>query len=142
MSMYRFSKGGRLFVQGTREDDDRDNVAASSPTENPISDLQAIHTKRRLSTEVLGSSIESTKTSRRGENGTRRIVTRIVKKTTTLTRGEEKSVAEDLTRRAQQRSLQDTRYATSSSHRASPKPKTVRVRNDRGFLRAYHIVDI
>lgn len=54
MSMYRFSKSGRLFVQGTRENDDRDNVAGSSPTGNPATDLQAIYTKRRLSTEVLG----------------------------------------------------------------------------------------
>ncbi|XP_066600570.1 uncharacterized protein [Prorops nasuta] len=127
MSMYRFSKGGRLFVQGTREEDDRDNVAASNaPTGNPASDdLQAVYTKRRLSTEVLGSSIESTKTSRRGENGTKRIVTRIVRKTTTLTRGEEKSVPQDLTKRAYQKSLQDTK-CISVTRQQSPKPKTVR----------------
>ncbi|XP_046739124.1 microtubule-actin cross-linking factor 1 isoform X47 [Diprion similis] len=134
MSMYRFSKGGRLFVQGTREDDDRDNVAASNPTGSnaaaaAAADLQAIYTKRRLSTEVLGSSIESTKTSKRGENGTRRIVTRIVRKTTTLTRGEEKSVAEDLTRRAQPKALHDNRYTTTVAigQRAPTKPKTVRI---------------
>lgn len=53
--MYRFSKSGRLFVQGTREEDDRDNVAASNPSGT---DLQAIYTKRRLSTEVLGEKIK------------------------------------------------------------------------------------
>ena len=55
MSMYKFSKSGRLFVQGTREENDRDNVA-SSPTGNHASELQAIYTKRKLSTEVLGTS--------------------------------------------------------------------------------------
>lgn len=50
--MYRFSKSGRLFVQGTREQDDRDNVAGSSPTSGP--ELQAVHTKRHMSTEILG----------------------------------------------------------------------------------------
>ncbi|XP_011313476.1 uncharacterized protein, partial [Fopius arisanus] len=123
MSMYRFSKSGRLFVQGTREEDDRDNVAGSSPAGT---DLQAIYTKRRLSTEVLGSSIESTKTSKRGENGTRRIVTRIIRKTTTLTRGEEKSVAEDLTNRAHVKSLQSAQYSKVTTQ-GSPKPKTVRI---------------
>ena len=59
MSMYRFSKSGRLFVQGTRENDDRDNVAGSNPTGNSATDLQAIYTKRRLSTEVLGTILDS-----------------------------------------------------------------------------------
>ncbi|XP_076765746.1 dystonin-like protein short stop isoform X9 [Xylocopa sonorina] len=132
MSIYRFSKGGRLFVQGTREDDARENVVSpGSTTATPATDdLRAIYTKRRLSTEVLGSSIESTKTSRRGENGTKRIVTRIVRKTTTLTRGEERCVAEDLTKRASAGYLQDTAASSSSfslSRQASPKPKTVRI---------------
>lgn len=56
MSIYRFSKGGRLFVQGTREDDPRENVVTPAPpAAAPASDdLTAIYTKRRLSTEVLG----------------------------------------------------------------------------------------
>lgn len=61
MSIYRFSKGGRLFVQGTRENDARENaVSPSSTTATPVTDdLRAIYTKRRFSTEVLGrNSIE------------------------------------------------------------------------------------
>lgn len=56
MSIYRFSKGGRLFVQGTREDEPRENVvsAASTAATPANDDLRAIYTKRRLSTEVLG----------------------------------------------------------------------------------------
>lgn len=56
MSIYRFSKGGRLFVQGTREDDARENVVSPAPTAatSVTDDLTAIYTNRRLSTEVLG----------------------------------------------------------------------------------------
>ncbi|XP_018398747.1 PREDICTED: plectin-like [Cyphomyrmex costatus] len=128
MSLYRFSKGGRLFVQGTSEDDGRDGVSPSPTGSRSADDLRAIYTKRRLSTEVLGSSIESTKTSRRGENGTKRIVTRIVRKTTTLTRGEERSASEDLTKRAHPRYLQDASSATMTVSRHVPtKAKTVRI---------------
>lgn len=55
MSIYRFSKGGRLFVQGTRQDDPRDGVSPSPTGSRTADDLQAVYTKRRLSTEVLGS---------------------------------------------------------------------------------------
>ncbi|XP_072756473.1 microtubule-actin cross-linking factor 1 isoform X20 [Anoplolepis gracilipes] len=129
MSIYRFSKGGRLFVQGTREDDNRDGVSPSPTGFRSADDLRAIHTKRRLSTEVLGSSIESTKTSRRGENGTKRIVTRIVRKTTTLTRGEERSVAEDLTKHAQPKYLKEAASVstTAITRHVPTKPKTVRI---------------
>lgn len=60
MSMYRFSKGSRLFVQGTREQDDRDNVASSgnpgAAHSPPPNDLQTVRTRRASSTEVLGSN--------------------------------------------------------------------------------------
>jgi len=59
MSLYRFSKGGRLFVQGTREDDNRDGVSPSPTGSRSADDLQAVYTKRRLSTEVLGSKSKS-----------------------------------------------------------------------------------
>ena len=81
----------------------------------------------------LGSSIESTKTSRRGENGARRIVTRIVRKTTTLTRGEEDRVPEELPTAGQQKSIQEVRYHSTSHQQQQErqqvaKPKSVRVR--------------
>lgn len=62
------------------------------------SELQAIHTNKRTSTEVLGSSLESTKVSKKDDSGQRRITTRIVRKLTTLSRGEEKALAEDMAR--------------------------------------------
>lgn len=96
----------------------------SNPDE--IENLQAIYTKKRLSTEVLGSSIESCKTSRKNGDGSRRITTRIVRKVTTLTRGEEQSLTEDLSKRAESRSHR-SREETAETIKAI-EPKRVKVR--------------
>lgn len=85
----------RLFVQGTREGGDRDDINGSvMPHHDNINDLQAVYTRRQLSTEVLGSTVETTKTSRKPSSGRRSVTTRIVRKTTTLTRGEEHSAGD------------------------------------------------
>jgi len=109
MSMYRFTKGAggsnRLFVQGTREGGDRDDVNGGVVPHNDVNNLQAVYTRRQLNTEVLGSTVETTKTSRRPGSGMRSVTTRIVRKTTTLTRGEEHSVTETLVRQASERAL-------------------------------------
>ncbi|XP_032570432.1 dystonin isoform X38 [Drosophila sechellia] len=58
---------------------------------------QQVTRNKRISTEVLGSSVESTKTSQRAPNGHRRVTTHIVRKVTTLSRAEENTQpAEDL----------------------------------------------
>jgi hypothetical protein len=75
-----------------------------------------------------GSSIESTKTLRRRENGTRRVVTRIIRKTTTLTHGEEDQGSEDMVECLQQKPLEETCYNSVNLNRPLAKPKTVRVR--------------
>jgi hypothetical protein len=110
MSMYRFVKGAgsasRLFVQGTREGGDRDDINGDVvPRHDGINDLQAVYTRRQLNTEVLGSTVKTTKTSRRPSSGTRSVTTRIVRKTTTLTRGEERALTESLVRRAGDQAL-------------------------------------
>ncbi|XP_065369778.1 dystonin isoform X15 [Calliphora vicina] len=59
--------------------------------------FQQVTRNKRISTEVLGSSVESTKTSQRGPSGHRRITTHIVRKVTTLSRAEEQQLPpEDL----------------------------------------------
>lgn len=132
MSMYRFVKDSnksttskRLFVHGASQDSSSRVLGPPIVThfsdQAEIDNLQAVYTKKRLSTEVLGSSIESTKTSRRAEDGTRRITTRIVRKVTTLTRGEEKSTAEDLTRRAATRSIQSREDVARATETVQPK---------------------
>ena len=109
MSMYRFTKGAgssnRLFVQGTREGGDRDDVNGGVVPHNDVNNLQAVYTRRQLNTEVLGSTVETTRTSRRPSSGMRSVTTRIVRKTTTLTRGEEHSATETLVRRAGEQAL-------------------------------------
>ncbi|XP_034652271.1 dystonin isoform X30 [Drosophila subobscura] len=61
------------------------------------SSYQQVTRNKRISTEVLGSSVESTKTSQRAPNGHRRVTTHIVRKVTTLSRAEENAQpAEDL----------------------------------------------
>lgn len=130
MSMYRFVKDNhsgankRLFVQGTTSDSSRvlgPPIVTHFSDPNEVDNLQAVYTKKRLSTEVLSSSIDSTKTSRRAEDGTRRITTRIVRKVTTLTRGEEKSTAEDLTKRAVTRSIQSREDVAKQTEAVQPK---------------------
>lgn len=135
--MYRFVKDKRLFMQGTS--DGKTSPALGSPIvthfSNPdeVDNVQAVYTKKRLSTEVLGSSLESTKTSRKNGDGTRRITTRIVRKVTTLTRGEEQSLQEDLPKRAAERI---SHREESAEIIKAIEPKRVKVRLMFFYLRA------
>lgn len=122
MSIYRFVKDSsqpgaskRLFVQANPSGPDADS-------------LKAVYTNKRLSTEVLGSSFESVKTSRSGEDGKKRLTTRIVRKVTTLTRGEEKSRDEELTRRADVRSIEARKDEAKRRNTETVQPKRVKVR--------------
>ncbi|XP_055855328.1 dystonin isoform X47 [Episyrphus balteatus] len=66
---------------------------------NVGSDVNSFHSikkNKRMSTEVLGSSMERTKLSQRAPDGHRRITTHIVRKVTTLSRAEEKEQAQNL----------------------------------------------
>lgn len=104
--MYRFvkdSSSSRLFVQGTREGADRDNVYDNGVESdirrhrgNPNEELEALHTRRRVTTEMEGSNEESSRTLRNKAEGRKMITTRIIRKMTTLTRGEEQTVSESL----------------------------------------------
>jgi dystonin len=59
-------------------------------------DLHQITRNKRLSTEVLGNTVETTKTSARAADGHRRHVTHIVRKVTTLSRAEERAQANNM----------------------------------------------
>lgn len=124
------SYNGRIVHDGNQTHFEYDGESALAvPTSaggRGVSELQAIHTNKRLSTEVLGSSLESTKISKKDENsGQRRITTRIVRKVTTLSRGEEKASTEDLARggREVHRSVQQYRHVEMEGH----GPKKVKV---------------
>jgi len=109
-------------VQGTREGGDRDDVAGPLVANGGPGDLQALHTRRHLSTETFGSTTEEARTARKPAQGTRHVMTRIVRKTTTLTRGEEQSMANSLVKRGQQKAV----LQVSETVLVSP-PKRVKV---------------
>ncbi|XP_072947997.1 microtubule-actin cross-linking factor 1 isoform X8 [Epargyreus clarus] len=108
------SYNGRIVHDGNQTHFEYDGESALAvPTSaggRGVSELQAIHTNKRMSTEVLGSSLESTKISKKDDSGQRRITTRIVRKVTTLTRGEEKASTEDLRGREVHRSAEHYRH--------------------------------
>lgn len=85
--------GGRSSVRRTSDS----SRALVPSTGAPTTSYQQVTRNKRISTEVLGSSVESTKTSQRAPNGHRRVTTHIVRKVTTLSRAEEnQQPAEDL----------------------------------------------
>jgi hypothetical protein len=131
--MYRFVPGHssptrNLSVLGQREHDDRDDVADARRLRTPAADahvrddeLSAVYTRQRLSTEVRGLSSQRTTTSK--HSGTRSVVSRVFKRTTTVTRGEERSLTEDLLSRPQHHGLvhPPTRVALDANASAPPR---------------------
>ncbi|XP_022818701.1 dystonin isoform X20 [Spodoptera litura] len=114
------SYNGRIVHDGNQTHFEYDGGSALAvPTSAGglgMSELQAIHTNKRMSTEVLGSSLESTKISKKDDvSGQRRITTRIVRKVTTLTRGEEKASAEDVRGGSVHRSAEHYRHVEMES---------------------------
>lgn len=113
------SYNGRIVYDGNQTHFEYDGegavVVPTSAGGLGMSELQAIHTNKRMSTEVLGSSLESTKISKKDDSGQRRITTRIVRKVTTLTRGEEKASAEDVRGGSVQRSAEHYRHVEMES---------------------------
>ena len=121
MSMYKFVKGSRLFMQGTREGGDYDNIhdtfnPTSSPSPRPghdttgriksrggggegfgssdDGDLHAVHTMRSIAVNGSTEWDRSSKTVRSGGIKTRS--TRTVRKVTTITKGEQSVTSESI----------------------------------------------
>lgn len=91
---------------------------------------EAITRNKRLSTEVLGSSMESTKLSQRGESGHRRITTHIVRKVTKMSRAEEQSHAQNLLPpQGSRNSVRTTEFGYMESRSIEPKRPKVCFRN-------------
>ena len=112
MSVYKFVKGSRLFMQGRREKDDYDNVAdsnfAPSPqpserhlatrdgTSNSGDDIHAVHTMRSMAVNGSTEWERNSRTVRSGGVKTRS--TRTVRKVTTITKGEQTVTSESVMR--------------------------------------------
>ena len=109
MSMYKFVKGARLFMEGKREDVDYDNVAdnsfhgkqddfrgrngagadagQASMDDDGGGEVRAFHTYRNTEMEGTTSGERWSKSVRKGNIKQRS--TRTVRKVTTITRGEQ-----------------------------------------------------
>jgi len=72
--------------------------------------LEQITKNKRLSTEILGSSMETTKTSQRATDGNRRITTHIIRKVTTLSRAEETTHKNDLINNKNTMQIEETLF--------------------------------
>ena len=111
--MYKFVKGSRLFMQGTRENTDYDNVADSfHPTFTDSvrseaangslkdvqlsdgDDIRAVHTLRSMTVDGNTEWERAAKTVRKG--GIRTRSTRTVRKVTTVTRGDQTVTSESV----------------------------------------------
>lgn len=87
--MYSFVRGARLFVKGAREPEDPDNLP--DPGDNSHQDI-AVYNQSRMASACQ----ESKEVFRSAQNrsGIRTVHTsRVVRKTTTLTRGSEQKLA-------------------------------------------------
>ena len=98
MSMYKFVKGARLFMQGKREQEDYDNVAdtfaGALEAEADQGDIRAVHTYRATEMEGTTQGERYARSVKRGN--IRHRTTRTVRKVTTITRGEQSVTSESV----------------------------------------------
>ena len=96
MSMYKFVKGARLFMQGKREESDYDNVADTfaGALEADTEDIRAVHTYR--ATEMEGTTVGERYSKSVKKGNIRHRTTRTVRKVTTITRGEQSVTSESV----------------------------------------------
>ena len=96
MSMYKFVKGARLFMQGKREESDYDNVADTfaGALEADTEDIRAVHTYRATEMEGTTAGERYSKSVKKGN--IRHRTTRTVRKVTTITRGEQSVTSESV----------------------------------------------
>ena len=89
------------------------------------SDLQQVTRNKRLSTEVLGSTLETTKTSQKAPDGHRRHVTHIVRKVTTLSRAEEREQSNNMIKFSNDKRTIELGYSSSKALEPNKKVKVV-----------------
>src|SRR6218665_1212200 len=98
--MYSFAKGKRLFVKGSREEDDPDNVADPNEVEL-VRDgtVERQHYNLESKNHMASASQESRELFKtaHNRNGLKTVHTqRVVKKTTSVNRGENKKLVSPL----------------------------------------------
>jgi dystonin len=105
--------------------DSSNALTYSMPTRDGKSttDLQQITRNKRMSTEVLGSTMETTKMSQRAPDGHRRHVTHVVRKVTTLSRAEEREQANNMIKFSNDKRTIELGYSATQAL----EPKRVKV---------------
>lgn len=130
MSLTRFFKkknsgsGNREIVvhHESRGNDDKENLPDIG--NGDVRDLQAVHTRRHLSTDLFGSNEESTKRFKNA--GHKYMASKVVRKTTSSSRGDEKSVSESVVHYGESSMLEH--HAAVRPHHSS-KSKSLKVRS-------------
>uniref|UniRef100_T1JHS8 Uncharacterized protein n=1 Tax=Strigamia maritima TaxID=126957 RepID=T1JHS8_STRMM len=130
MAMYKFVRGERLFVRGTRQGDDdeamRDDEGDESAAATPVTTLHHSAVLREGSAASNGRSGRQTVSSSSSSSSRTRVVTqRVVKKTTTLTRGDHRTVTESSTMMSE--GPEGRVSASSKSSSTFPRVTTSRV---------------
>lgn len=92
MSIYHFVRGPRLFIQAAREDADPD--AVNQNPDDEMLEYGEVQTQRIFNTESHSSAAATNRVARKG--GLKSVTRKIIRKTTTLTRGEQRTVTESL----------------------------------------------
>ena len=131
MSIYQFVRGPRLFIQAAREQSDPDNVNQTGGDDEMFeygrdrnhtglteTDLHRVHTQRVFNTESHGSASSTNRTARK--SGLKSITRKIIRKTTTLTRGEQSISSEDMVTQTST-GHEPSRSRSSRSHSDSPQ---------------------
>lgn len=92
-------------------------------------DLLQITRNKRLSTEVLGNTVETRKTTQRGTDGHRRHVTHIVRKVTTLSRAEERAQANNMIKFSNDKKTTELGFMSTQAIEPAKKVKVVRTKH-------------
>lgn len=97
MSMYKFHTGGdRLFMSGGRQSTTEayESSIRERSNERDVPDLHQVVTSRRMASDIHESSNEMQRTEKVGQM--KSITMRVIKKTTTLSRGHQKTRMESM----------------------------------------------
>ena len=118
--MYKFHTGGnRLFMSGGRQTDEYDAVRERES----VPELAQVVTSRRMASDIHQSTSEMQRSERQG--GMKSVSMRVIKKTTTLSRGQQKSRMESMMEQhdgrmivpvREQPAIQHTSHLTQSSY--------------------------
>ena len=112
MSMYKFHTGGdRLFMSAGRQ---TESYEASRSSRDAVPELAQVVTSRRMASDVHQSTSEMQRSE--GQGGMKSVSMRVIKKTTTLSRGQQKSRMESMVEQHDGRMIVPVREQPAIQH--------------------------